>query len=128
RIVAMRSEFAKASSQLDLMTFDNAPDTIAWLHDHLENMALICLDHDLGPNQRRGESVFDPGTGRDVADFLATHTPVCPVLIHTTNSMAAPGMQLVLEDAGWAVARVTPYEHLTWIGVDWIEAVCKLLD
>ncbi len=106
-----------------LITFDNAPDMIEWLKSYLSDCVLICLDHDLGPNRARGENVFDPGTGRDVADFMATCPPICPVVIHTTNSMAAPGMEMVLCDAGWPCSRVIPYEDTRWISESWIGAI-----
>jgi hypothetical protein len=114
-------------SKCHLVIFDNAPDFICWLQDHLEEVNLICLDHDLGPNRKRDGEVFDPGTGRDVADYLATRTPACPVLIHTTNSLAAPGMEMVLEDAGWAHSRVYPMDDLQWIRAHWIEDVRGVL-
>jgi hypothetical protein len=111
-----------------LVIFDNAPDLIGWLQDHLDEVDLICLDHDLGPNRKRDGEVFDPGTGRDVADYLATRKPVCHVLIHTTNSLAAPGMEMVLGDAAWAYSRVYPMDDLKWIQTHWIEDVSKVLE
>jgi hypothetical protein len=111
----------------EVIVFDNAPDTIDWLQDHLEEALLICLDHDLGPNRVRDGDVFDPGTGRDVADYLATRKPCCPVVIHTTNSLAAPGMTMTLEDAGWSWARVVPYNDLEWVRADWVDYVLKAL-
>lgn len=111
----------------NIVAFDNAPDTIEWLRDHLEETVLICLDHDLGPNRIRGSDVFDPGTGRDVADYLASRKPHCPIVIHTTNSLAAPGMILTLEDAGWSMARVVPYDDLEWVRADWLDCVGKAL-
>ena len=106
---------------------DNAPDAIQWLRDHLEEAVLICLDHDLGPNRLRGGEVFDPGTGRDVVDHLVTRRPCCPVLIHTTNSLAAPGMTMALQDAGWSWSRVVPYNDLEWVRGDWIGCVAECL-
>jgi hypothetical protein len=79
------------SSGCEVLVFDNAPDMIDWLRLHLEKADLICLDHNLGPNRIRNGETFDPGTGRDVAAYLATRKPVCPIVIHTTNSLAAPG-------------------------------------
>ncbi|MEO1527374.1 MAG: cyclic-phosphate processing receiver domain-containing protein [Planctomycetota bacterium] len=73
---------------------------------------LICLDHDLftdSPDEP------DPGDGRDVAGYLATQTPLCPALIHSTNAPAADSMMFTLRDAGWNVDRIAP------IGADWIE-------
>jgi hypothetical protein len=110
-----------------LVVFDNAPDTVEWLQDHLEGAALICLDHDLGPNRDRDGEIFDPGTGRDVVDHLVTRKPCCHVLVHTTNSLAAPGMTMALEDAGWSWSRVVPYNDLEWVRADWIGCVVKAL-
>ena len=88
---------------------------------------LICLDHDLGSNRVRNGEAFDPGTGRDVADYLATREPACAVIIHTTNHLADPGMAMVLEDSGWEQQRVVPYNDRQWIREVWIKAVSELL-
>jgi CheY-like chemotaxis protein len=103
--------------------FDNAPDMIDWLGSHLAELALICLDHDLGPNRRRSEQVFDPGTGRDVVDFLIQHPPICSVIVHTSNGYSAPGMMFAFEYAGWSAVRVVPYNDLDWITQAWAKAV-----
>ena len=71
-------------------------------------MALICLDHDLGANLIVNGDYQDPGTGRDVADYLSGEEACCPVLIHSSNAMAAPGMMMVLEDG---VGFVHEYRH-----------------
>jgi len=123
RIQVMVRSLLACAPQYDVVAFDNAPDMIAWLGKHLEETRLICLDHDLGPSRDRGGVVFDPGTGRDVADYLATRKPVCPVLVHTTNSLAAPGMAMVLDDTGWRNLRVVPYDDLEWVQEAWIFAV-----
>ena len=125
RIEEVKQCLARHLPDYEVVCFDNAPDMIEWLASHLEQLRLICLDHDLGPNRRRADEVFDPGTGRDVADYLATHAPVCPVIVHTTNSLAAPGMELVLTDAGWHFIRVVPYGELEWIGEAWIAVVMQ---
>jgi hypothetical protein len=107
--------------------FDNAPDMLVWLDEYLVKVCLVCLDHDLGPSRIREGERFEPGSGRDVADFLAGHEPCCPVLIHTTNYMAAPGMILALESAGWAVDRVVPFSDLDWLEAAWLPAVTARL-
>ncbi|NUQ63180.1 MAG: hypothetical protein HUU20_11940 [Pirellulales bacterium] len=112
----------------DVVTFDNAPEMIDWMEENLEELGMICLDHDLGPNRRRDGQFFDPGIGRDVADYLATRKPVCPVLIHTTNNLAAPGMAMVLDDSGWRCSRVVPYAGLDWIGEVWIAELTEMLE
>ena len=108
-------------------SFDNAPDMISWLGDNLNELKLICLDHDLGANRILSGEIQDPGTGRDVADFLAALKPVCPVLIHSSNVMAAPGMMMVLEDAGWPCSRLSPFNDLEWVRAAWIEDVKQAL-
>jgi hypothetical protein len=113
--------------QFSVVTFDNAPDMNAWLADHLAACVLICLDHDLGPNRERNGTVFDPGIGRHVADYLSAQQPVCPVIIHTTNVYARPGMIQVLEDAGWLVEYVAPYGDVLWIGEVWADSVGNAL-
>src|SRR5690606_24546100 len=87
-------------AQYQSVFIDNAPDTIAWTQQHLGETALICLDHDLGPNRERNGAVFDPGIGRDVVEYLATQEPVCPVIIHSTNLPAAFGMKARLKESG----------------------------
>jgi hypothetical protein len=103
--------------------FDNAPDMIAWLKEHLSEVVLLCLDHDLGPNRTRGNEILDSGCGRDVVDAVAGHEPCCPVVIHTTNSYAAPGMVFALEEGGWRVERVVPFSDLEWLPKVWLATV-----
>jgi hypothetical protein len=110
-----------------VVVFDNARETIEWLCQHLDKAILICLDHDLGANRVRDGEDFDPGTGRDVVDYLAARKPVCPIIIHTTNSLAVPGMTMTLEDAGWSWLRVVPYNDLEWVRADWIGRVAAAL-
>jgi hypothetical protein len=124
----MRALLADYWPAATLRIFDNARDMNAWLPDPLGAVRLICLDHDLGPNRRRDGEAFDPGCGRDVADLLAAHPPSCPVIIHTTNSYAAPGMVAVLEDAGWSVERVVPFNDLDWLHLVWLPAVTGRLE
>jgi hypothetical protein len=127
RIQAMTACLSNRLPGYHVVTFDNAPDMVDWLREHLGDASLMCLDHDLGPNRSRNGEVFDPGTGRDVADYLATRSPICPVLIHTTNSLAAPGMAMVLDDSRWLHSRVVPYNDLEWVTADWIGEVREAL-
>jgi hypothetical protein len=81
------------------------------------------LDHDLelkpGPDGR----LIDPGTGREVADYLARKEPACPVVIHSTNAAAAQGMATALTEARWQTYCVAPYGDLEWIPGPWFRAV-----
>ncbi|HEX4145407.1 MAG TPA: cyclic-phosphate processing receiver domain-containing protein [Pirellulales bacterium] len=127
RIDAMRPLLAERCPGFEVVVFENSPDMLDWLGQHLGHVQLLLLDHDLGPNQFRNGASFDPGTGRDVADFLATRPPQCHVILHTTNFLAAPGMRRVLEDAGWTVSHVVPYGDLDWVPEAWNEEVERVM-
>jgi hypothetical protein len=100
--------------------FRTAPAAIAWLADNLSQAACISLDHDLEP-MNPGDP--DPGTGRYVADFLATSSPQCPLIIHSTNRLAVDGMEMALSDRGWSVDRIMPYDNCRWIAEAWLPMV-----
>lgn len=68
RIEAMVHALSSHLPDIAPATFDNAPEMIDWLGEHLSQCRVICLDHDLGPNRTRDGNVLDPGTGRDVVD------------------------------------------------------------
>ncbi|MCA9067584.1 MAG: hypothetical protein KDA84_01590 [Planctomycetaceae bacterium] len=109
--------------------FKTALDTIDWFTGHLSETRFIALDHDL--EMLEGDhphKLIDPGTGRDVADFLATQQPVCPVIIHTTNFPAGVGMETTLKEARWKTKRIVPYGDLEWIPELWFPTVKILLD
>lgn len=125
RIQAMDAQ-AKALG-LEAVFFTNAPDMVAWLQSSLGGVSLISLDHDLGPNWKLPEGEFNPGDGRDVADWLATQEPQCPVLVHSANWGPAEGMLFALERSGWAAQKVFPFNDLEWISVDWSGKVHALL-
>ena len=94
---------------------------------HRRGTVLISLDHDL-PCVRSPDGLADDyGTGREVADYLATVGSVCPVVVHTANSPAGDGMMRVLKDAGWSASRVRPIDDLRWIDVDWSPAARELI-
>jgi hypothetical protein len=62
-----------------------------------------------------------------VADFLATQSPCCPVIIHTSNSIGGAGMKYVLENAGWINDSVLPLNDLEWIESDWCRKIGELI-
>lgn len=122
RTAAMKDVLATLPAT-DVVFFDNAPDMIDWLNSNLSKVCLLCLDHDLGPNRDRDGERFDPGIGRDVVDYLITQAPACSVIIHSSNSMGASGMQTALEEAGWSAERVVPFNDLAWVTERWNERV-----
>jgi len=106
--------------------FDNAPEMISWLEKNLETVKLICLDHDLGPNRQKDGEIFDPGDGRNVVNFLISKTQKCPVIIHTSNYLAAPEMICNLEANFWTVYRVFPFDNTSWVNISWFPLVKQL--
>ncbi len=108
--------------------FDNAPDTIVWLVENLAHVSLLCLDHDLGASRIRDGERFEPGVGRDVVNFLADRTPRFPVIVHSSNPIAAPGMIYALEAGSWSVVRVVPFDDLEWLAISWLKAVTAAIE
>jgi DNA-binding NarL/FixJ family response regulator len=127
RTAAMRRCLRDHFPQLEARFFAEPVEMIDYLQSHLSETVAICLDHDLelipGPDGK----LIDPGTGRDVADYLARQTPACPVVIHTTNSTAGTGMEVVLREARWQTRRVSPFGDLEWIPAQWLRAVRRAL-
>jgi CheY-like chemotaxis protein len=103
--------------------FATAAECIGFLQRRLPDTVAIALDHDLDMIPIGSQRMLDAGTGRDVADYLATQTPICPVVVHTTNLPAADGMSAVLQESGWQVERVAPYGDLEWISELWFPSL-----
>src|SRR5690349_17803616 len=115
----IRDRFA----QFDLRLFASAQEMIRFLDTNLADTIAIGLDHDLEWQADAGGNLTDPGCGREVADYLSHCQPVCPVVIHSTNSAAVAGMEAVLREAGWETFRVVPFNDLEWIPGDWFRAM-----
>ena len=109
----------------EIRTWRDAPSMIAELDRHLPDAGLISLDHDLYADSR---SDPDPGTGRMVADALAQRRPVCPVLVHSTNTDAAWGMHNSLRRGGWTVALVHQLGQPEWIEALWLPAALRAVE
>ncbi|MDB6015804.1 MAG: ADP-ribosylglycohydrolase [Pedosphaera sp.] len=111
RIAAFRAAVSALGEDWVLKVWYDAPTMLAECEDCLEHAALITLDHDLNPQPG---VTADPGTGLEVAKFLAGHLPPCPIIIHSSNTDRAWSMHNEFRFAGWPVDRVGP------IGDDWI--------
>ena len=111
------ADFGKAVGQLgdeyELKVWHDAHSMRAECEAYFNSAALISLDHDLNPMLGTTD---DPGTGLDVAIFLADFMPVCPVLLHSSNTDRVYSMHNELRFAGWIVDRVGP------LGAGWIES------
>lgn len=120
RQAVMRRCLADRFYTFESRFFNNAPDMIRFLESDLENCIAIALDNDLEMIESSDGRLFDPGTGRDVVAHLATREPVCPVIIHTTNTDAAAAHSTgILKQAGWTTRRVIPFDDMAWIATDW---------
>jgi NAD+-processing family protein with receiver domain len=108
---------------LPLRVWRNAWTMIREVEPLLPSARLISLDHDL--DQEEGMS-GDPGTGWDVAKFLAALAPTCPVIIHTSNGERATWMMGEFELGGWDLHRIPPIGD-DWIERDWRRVVRRLL-
>ena len=104
----------KGLGEFELRIWRDAPSMIAECEAFFPTTVLISLDHDLNPQPG---ATADPGTGLEVAKYLAECRPVCPVIIHSTNADRAHSMHNELRFADWIAERVGP------IGTDWIETL-----
>src|SRR5258708_22955189 len=110
------ADFRKAASQLgdgyELRVWRDTHAMRAECERFFPTATLISLDHDLNPSPG---NTGDPGTGSDVARFLGDFMPVCPVLLHSSNTDRVYSIHNEFRFAGWTVDRVGP------LGTDWIE-------
>ena len=123
RRTAMRCCLADRLHQYEVQFFDDASAMIAYLKNNLADTVVVSLDHDLDLKPGEGGRWLDPGTGREIADYLAEQPASFPVIIHTSNGDAAVGMELVLQDAGWNTHRVVPMEDNEWIHGHWLRTI-----
>lgn len=123
RRAAMERLLATHFSEHSRQYFTSSSSMVEWLRVNLSGVIFISLDHDLELLPGENGRMVDCGTGREVADFLATQPARCPVVIHSTNYPAAAGMEMVLADSGWSVERIAPYGDLEWIDEAWFPAI-----
>jgi ADP-ribosylglycohydrolase len=124
RMIGFQNAVARLGSEYELKIWHDAPSMVAECEAHFPNATLISLDHDLNP---RPGVTTDPGTGLDMARFLGTFPPVCPVLIHSSNTDCGWSMHNELRFAGWLVDRVGPL-GADWIETSWLRRVRELLN
>jgi hypothetical protein len=120
---AMAERWGERHPGHPIVCFATAAEAIRHLTLHLDDVLALSLDHDLEMIEGANGVRFDPGSGREVADFLAPRSPKCPVVVHSTNAAAAVGMCEELRDGGWIVDRVVPYGDLAWIDEVWFPAL-----
>jgi hypothetical protein len=105
RVAAFQAALEELGPGWAMEVWHNAPRMLEECEGHFDNVRLISLDHDLNPQPGVNS---DPGTGREIAKFMAGYEPLAPVIIHSTNSDAAWCMHNDLRFAWWTVERVGP--------------------
>jgi hypothetical protein len=126
RLAAMRPVLGALLPQFEHVYFEDAGTVVLWLDDHLADVVLLSLDHDL-PFWRTADNVLiDAGTGREVADYLAGRPAVCPVIVHTSNQVCGDGMMWALRDADWPAYRVVPTRDPAWVADGWAATIRHL--
>ena len=94
----------------------------------LYDVALVSLDHDLELQETDSTGrLVDPGTGVDLAAWLASQPAVAPVIVHTTNGSGGDRMVELLANGGWQHSRVVPYGGESWITESWLPLVRNLI-
>jgi ADP-ribosylglycohydrolase len=123
RIAAFQHIIAGLGDGFALKIWRDAPSMITECEPFFSSTVLISLDHDLNPAPG---AAADPGTGVDVAKFLAECRPVCPVIIHSTNAERAHSMHNELRFADWIAERVGPIGN-NWVETLWLRKVREFL-
>jgi hypothetical protein len=125
RRVAMIGRLAERFPFLHVTFFDASQAMIDFMKsDTLQDVAMISLDHDLEFIAGLNGDWVDPGTGLEVARWLSEQPkPICPVVVHTTNSREGGKMMRLLEKSHWVSHRVIPHDDLQWIDTDWFRVV-----
>lgn len=123
RRLAMQDCLRDRFHQYEAVFFDDAKEMLTYLRVNLRCALIISLDHDLVSKSQQNGKSLDAGTGREVADYLATRPPTCPIIIHSTNSAAGDGMEFLLREANWQTHRVHPFGDLGWISSLWFKTL-----
>ena len=115
RVAGFEQAVGKLEGDLTVKVWRDAHSMLAECAAYLDEACLISLDHDL--IAERGQP--DPGDGVEVATYLASFPPACPVIVHSTNHERVHSMLNELRFAKWENCRVG---HMgdDWIEKDWL--------
>jgi len=123
RAEAFTNAAARCAAPQDIRIWRIAAHMVRDLPELLGGATLLSLDHDL---YKQEDTDPDPGCGRDVVSYLAKQKPVCPVIIHSTNTEAAWGMYNELAAAGWKVEIIHHLDEPGWIDTRWFALARQL--
>ena len=90
--------------------------------DSASSYQALSLDHDL-----YAEDGSDAGDGLQIAQYLSTLTPTCPVIIHTSNADQSRRIRGTLEGSGWLCHNAPAIGH-DWIEADWVLVIKEILN
>lgn len=124
RIRAFESAVASLGSDVRLRLWHDAPTMAGECLPVLPECCLISLDHDLHPMPGATQ---DPGTGLEIAELLGQHPPVCPVIIHTSNTERRWSMHNEFRFGKWQVEIVPPIGD-QWILRSWLPRARALIE
>jgi len=124
RTTRFRSAIHRLDPLIQLTIWCDANAMVIDLSHERNTASLISLDHDLYPSDG---NTGDPGDGFVVAKYLATVSPSCPVIIHSSNADRARMMQGELQLAKWQCERLLPF-GADWIEREWASRVRSLID
>jgi hypothetical protein len=118
-------EFKRIAPKLGMRVkaWDDAARMQAECEKYFADATLISLEQDL---DAKPGAAGDPGSGLDVAKFLAERAPVCPVIVHTANTDRSFSIYNELRFANWLVDRVPPICE-RWIERHWARKAIELL-
>lgn len=111
RIRGFEAAIQMLGDNFQMLLWKSANQLIQDCKAEMPHPTLISLDHDLVPTDG---STLDPGDGLQVAQFLSALKPICPVIIHTTNTERRWSMFNEFRFGHWTAEIVAP------IGTEWI--------
>ncbi len=106
RFTAIRSAAAGELADCEIQLFSDAREMEQWLSLNLKRLQLLSLDCDLDSTAMIDG---DCGSGEDITRFLASKSPKCPILIHSSNALRAPAMHMELVLAGCDRVVLCPF-------------------
>lgn len=122
RCAEMKIMLAECNAQLAGEICASASHAIEYLKDHILDVDVICLDHDLVSTPE----ISRPGDGRDVVSWLVNQPIKKPVLIHTNNGPFGREMERELKAHNWHCESLAPYCGNDWIRLSWIDWLQKI--
>ena len=123
RIRDFKAAVDSLGPEFRLRLWHDAPTMMAECLPVLPECCLISLDHDLHPMPG---ATCDPGNGLEVAELLGQQEPVCPVIIHTSNTERRWSMYNEFRFGQWQVEIVPPVGE-RWIHRSWLPRARELI-